>query len=69
MGKAVIGMSITTIISLILALVALILIWWFHEKVFTFFKDVLLRGIENLIIKTVVCKIFVRIFTLGLYAC
>lgn len=41
MRKAIAGLTMGTIISLVLALIALILLWVFHEKVFTFFKDIL----------------------------
>jgi len=42
------GESMKIIIGLVSALIALILLWAFHEKVFTFFSDVLLGSIQNI---------------------
>lgn len=53
MRKAVSGMVIVTIISLILALIALIVIWDFHKKVANFFSEVIMPAIVNMI-----CNIF-----------
>ena len=46
------GAAMNIIIGLIAALIALILLWVFHEKVFAFFSDVLLAGIKNFILCT-----------------
>ena len=34
---------------LILAVVAIVLIWYFHEKLFVFFSDILLEGLKNFV--------------------
>lgn len=52
------GAAMQIIIGLVSALIALILLWVFHEKVFTFFKDVLLGALRNLIWNTIICKLF-----------
>jgi hypothetical protein len=49
MRKAVSGMVIVTVISLILAIMALIIIWFFHEKIFAFFSETLLPAIQRML--------------------
>jgi len=55
------GAAMNIIIGLISALIALIILWAFHEKIFAFFSDTLLPGIINMLYHGIICK-FKNIF-------
>lgn len=46
MGKGTFGETLRIVIALVFAVTALILIWYFHEKIFGFFGGVLLEGLK-----------------------
>ena len=52
MAKGTFNESLSIVISLVLAVAALILIWYFHQKIFAFFGEVLLEGLKNFIFCT-----------------
>jgi len=52
------GAAMNIIIGLISALIALIILWVFHEKLFTFFRDTLLPAIQKMLGRSIICKIF-----------
>ena len=45
--KGTFGETLRIVIALVLAITALILIWYFHEKIYAFFGSVLLEGMKN----------------------
>ncbi len=45
--KGVFGKVLTMVISLVLAALALILIWYFNEKLFGYFGALLLEGLKS----------------------
>ena len=49
MRKAVSGKIMTILIEILLALIAIALVWYFHQQVFDFMKNVLMEGIRNFI--------------------
>ncbi len=49
MSKGTFEASLGVVISVILAVAALVLIWYFHEKIFGFFSGVILEGLQNFI--------------------
>lgn len=49
MGKGTFGETLRIVIALVFAVTALILIWYFHEKIFAFFGEILLEGLKNFI--------------------
>jgi hypothetical protein len=55
------GAAMNVIIGLVSALIALIILWAFHEKIFSFFSDTLLPGILNMLWHGIICK-FKNIF-------
>ncbi len=57
MRKAVSGKVMTILIEVLLALLAIVLVWVFHEKIFDFMNNVLLEGIKNFIWDAVWCKL------------
>jgi len=52
--KGTFGETLRIVIALIFAVTALILIWYFHDQLFSFFGSVLLEGLKNFI-KSIVC--------------
>ncbi len=53
MSKGTFGEALGIVIALIFAITALILIWYFHEKLFAFFGGALLEGLKNFIVCTI----------------
>ena len=47
--KGTFGETLRIVIALVFAVTALILIWYFHEKIFSFFSDTLLNGLKGFI--------------------
>ncbi|MBI1978656.1 MAG: hypothetical protein HYS62_01180 [Candidatus Aenigmarchaeota archaeon] len=47
MAKGTFGETLRIVISLVLAITALILIWYFHDKITAFFGGLLLEGMKN----------------------
>jgi len=48
--KGTFGETLRIVIALVFAVTALILIWYFHEKIFAFFGGVLLEGLKNFVL-------------------
>lgn len=44
--KGTFGETLRIVIALVFAVTALILIWYFHDKIFAFFGGVLLEGLK-----------------------
>ncbi|MEM5797266.1 MAG: hypothetical protein QXD72_01140 [Candidatus Aenigmatarchaeota archaeon] len=55
--KGTFGETLRIVIALVFAITALILIWYFHDKIAAFFGNVLLEGLRNFIWNTVWCGI------------
>lgn len=53
MGKGTFGETLRIVIALVFAVTALILIWYFHDKIFAFFGGVLLEGLKGFICSVV----------------
>jgi len=49
MGKGTFGETLRIVIALVFAVTALILIWYFHDKIFVFFGELLLGGLKNFV--------------------
>lgn len=47
------GEILRILILLVFAVLALVLIWYFHEKLFAFFGSILLEGLKNFIKDTI----------------
>lgn len=47
--KGTFGETLRIVIALVFAVTALILIWYFHDKLFAFFGGLLLEGLKNFI--------------------
>ncbi|MBI2547556.1 MAG: hypothetical protein HYW23_03870 [Candidatus Aenigmarchaeota archaeon] len=47
MDKGTFSLGMGIIVSLVLAFIALILIWYFHEKIFAVFSGLLLEGLKG----------------------
>ena len=47
--KDTFGETLRIVMALVFAITALILIWYFHEKIFGFLGSVLLEGLKNFI--------------------
>lgn len=45
--KGTFGETLRIVIALVFAITALILIWYFHDKLFAFFGSTLLEGMRN----------------------
>lgn len=54
MAKGTFGETLRIVIALVFAVAALVLIWYFHEKLFAFFGGIFLEGLKNFI-KSTVC--------------
>ena len=50
MGKGMTSEPLKLVMYLILAITALVLIWYFHEKLFAFVSGILLEGLKNFVI-------------------
>jgi len=48
------GAAMNVIIGLITALIALIILWVFHEKIFNFLSDVIIPGIQRMVCEAVI---------------
>lgn len=49
MKKGTFSATLTIVISLVFAVAALVLIWYFHDKLFEFFGGLLLEGLKNFV--------------------
>lgn len=49
MGKGTFGETLRIVIGLVFAVTALILIWYFHDKLFAFFGGVFLEGLKGFV--------------------
>ena len=47
--KGTFGETLRIVMALVFAITALILIWYFHEKIFGFFGGLLLEGLKNFV--------------------
>lgn len=49
MAKGTFGETLRIVMALVFAVTALILIWYFHEKIFAFFGGIFLEGLKNFV--------------------